>query len=267
MTSPIISVVMAVYNTSPVVLTQAIRSIQEQIVQNWELVIVNDGSDSQVTSLLKEFQKKDARIRIIDNQQNKGLTVSLNIGMKECRAAYIARMDADDIALPHRFAQQLSFLQSNNYDLVSANATFIDDKNHELSYQRKNFPSGPVTKKELFHGNYLIHSTFFGTREVFNQGYDETFRYAQDYEFLLRLLSKQFKVGYDPQILLLYRRGEKTLSQSKHREQEYAALRARWKAMQHLNYGVQFLPHFLFAALKASLPLQLKQNLLSLWHA
>jgi len=103
-----ISVVMPVYNTPDEWLKKAIDSILNQTYSNFEFIIIDDGSTNNVPSILKEYQEKDNRIKVILGE-HKGISAALNKGLKASRGEYIARMDGDDIAFPERFEKQVKF--------------------------------------------------------------------------------------------------------------------------------------------------------------
>ena len=94
---PLVSVVMSTFNHDKY-LSNTIDSILLQTFQDFELIVINDGSSDRTESILSEYQDKDDRIKIV-NHQNKGLTSSLNIGIKLAKGMYIARQDDDDISL------------------------------------------------------------------------------------------------------------------------------------------------------------------------
>ncbi len=96
---PELSVIIPVYNSAEYI-SEAIESILNQSYQNFELVIINDGSGDNSGSIIKSFS--DSRIKYFENEGNRGLVYSLNRGMEESKGRYIARMDADDIALPKK---------------------------------------------------------------------------------------------------------------------------------------------------------------------
>lgn len=108
---PIISVLMAVYNGEKY-LGEAIDSILAQTYSDFEFIIVNDGSTDHSESILQEYQRQDERIRVV-SRGNTGHTAALNEGLVYANGRYIARMDNDDIALPERFAKQVTFWKNN----------------------------------------------------------------------------------------------------------------------------------------------------------
>ncbi len=108
--NPIISVILPVYNAEKYI-EEAINSILEQTYQNFELIIINDGSTDTSLSVINQY-KKNNKVRIV-TQENKGLIFTLNKGIDLAKGQYIARMDADDIAHPERFEKQISLFEAN----------------------------------------------------------------------------------------------------------------------------------------------------------
>jgi glycosyltransferase involved in cell wall biosynthesis len=110
MSEPLVTVLMPVYNGGEF-LNQAIDSVLNQSYKNIEFLIINDGSTDNSIQTINAY--KDNRIRLINNDGNKGLVYSLNLGLKEAKGEYIARMDADDISLKERLEREVDFLMHN----------------------------------------------------------------------------------------------------------------------------------------------------------
>lgn len=118
-----VSVIMAVYNAE-IYVKQAIDSVLNQTLEDFELIIINDGSKDQTLNVIKSIS--DKRIVIID-QNNSGAANARNSGLKSAKGEYIAILDADDIALPDRLMKQVKFLEKNSeYGIVGGNAKVID---------------------------------------------------------------------------------------------------------------------------------------------
>ena len=104
---PLISVIMGSYNRGgdrqSSLLLKAVDSILAQTEQNFEFIIINDGSTDNTAELLEELAQKDKRIIVLTNKENHGLFYSLNKGLDKARGKYIARMDDDDFSFPNRF--------------------------------------------------------------------------------------------------------------------------------------------------------------------
>ena len=108
---PKISVLMSVYNEPVDWMRQAIESILNQTYKDFEFIIVNDNPEREENQLvLNEYRDKDSRISVLCNDQNIGLTKSLNKGLENANCEFVARMDADDIAFPDRLKLQLQYL-------------------------------------------------------------------------------------------------------------------------------------------------------------
>jgi len=119
--NPEVTVLMSVYNGSKY-LAEAIESILHQSYTDFEFLIINDGSTDLSEKIIKSYN--DRRINYIKNNENIGLTRSLNKGLCLARGKYIARMDADDISMPDRFKEQVDFMEKN--ENVVACGTFIE---------------------------------------------------------------------------------------------------------------------------------------------
>ncbi|MEO1235937.1 MAG: glycosyltransferase family 2 protein, partial [Planctomycetota bacterium] len=110
-TTPTISVLMPVYNCG-VYLDAAVRSVRDQTWTDLELVAVNDGSTDGSLDVLQRHADEDERVVVID-QPNGGIVAALNAGLARCRGAFIARMDGDDVAYPHRLERQLAWMRAH----------------------------------------------------------------------------------------------------------------------------------------------------------
>ena len=107
---PLVSIVIPVYNGEKY-LAECLDSVFAQTYSNWELVIINDGSSDGTENVILRYQ--DKRIKYLPNHTNKGIIFSLNRGLQESNGVYIARLDADDVALPSRIEKQVEFLTKN----------------------------------------------------------------------------------------------------------------------------------------------------------
>jgi hypothetical protein len=128
---PAISVVLPVYNGERY-LRQTLASLRWQSFTTWEAVCVNDGSTDSTLAILRDYAAADARFRVID-QPNGGIVAALNRGLAEAQADWVARLDGDDIALPHRFKTQLDFVRLHpETTLVGSAVTTIDPEGDVL---------------------------------------------------------------------------------------------------------------------------------------
>jgi len=214
--NPEISVIMSVYNGS-VFLQDAINSILQQTFQNFEFIIIDDGSTDRTWNTLK--QCNDDRVITFKNNENIGLTKSLNFGILKAKGNYIARMDADDISCPDRFLKQITFLKKNNYSLSGSWVKVIDDKNIEqetIKYQTNN---NLIKWKLLFHNQFAHSSTMFKKDIISDVGtYNNSILYSQDYDFFSRI-SDKYDVSNFPEILHFLRIWKNSISHQRQAQQ------------------------------------------------
>ena len=129
--SPRVSVVLPVWNGERY-LAAAIQSILDQSFAAFELLIVDDGSTDQTLSIAQRYAAKDARIELLRIEHG-GIANALNAGFQRARAPYVARMDADDIALPSRLQTQIAYLDSHpRCVVVGCDTEVIDESEHVL---------------------------------------------------------------------------------------------------------------------------------------
>ena len=209
MQKPVISIVMPVYNGTTT-LDSAIRSIQNQTLESWELVLVDDASSDDLSSIVSSFG--DSRIQVVRNVVNLGLAASLNRAVEIAAAPYIARMDADDVSYPERLEMQYDFMEKHHaVDLVGSSALVFREMGGAIGIM-----PATATHKAICDGGFtgafpLYHPTWMGKKEWFRRhAYDPLFRKAQDFELLLRA-SQTSTYANVQEILLGYRWEESRL--------------------------------------------------------
>lgn len=188
---------MSVYNGEKY-LREAIESILNQTFIDFEFIIVNDGSTDNSLKIIKNYS--DERILIINNEKNIGLTKSLNKALKQAKGEYIARQDADDISLPNRFEKQVKHFEKHpEVVLVGTNVCLIDETGEIIE---KRVVSAKPSIKDLFKKNRFSHGSVMIQKEIVDKlgGYNELFKYSQDYELWLRI-AKCYEVRNLTQVL------------------------------------------------------------------
>ena len=109
---PLVSVIMPVYNGEKY-LAEAIDSILVQTFTDFELLIVDDGSQDNSAEIIRSYVKRDSRIRFFQQEQNEGSANARNRGIANAKGEFIAAMDCDDVSLPERLQKQVDFLESH----------------------------------------------------------------------------------------------------------------------------------------------------------
>lgn len=216
MEKELISIIMSTYNEEQVDIERAITSILSQTYKNIEFIIICDKPDNHdVVAYLRKLNEEDQRVQCYMNEQNCGLTASLNTALRFAQGDYIARMDADDFSMPERLAHQKNFLEAHGYDLIGSYVECVNTSKETL-YNLKNMPvEFSSIKKKCLYNNPLAHPTWFGKKAVFvkNKGY-RNIPYAEDYDFLLRAIQNGFRLGNANESLLKYTIREASISTS-----------------------------------------------------
>lgn len=193
---------MPVYNDGDFV-AQAARSILAQTFADFEFVIVDDGSTDDAPHVLAELAARDGRIRVLTSPENEGIVSALNRGLDACRGEYIARMDADDVALAHRLARQVARMDEAP-DVVALGGAleYIDAAGASLGVRRTCGLDGSLLK-----ANPMLHPTVMIRREALEAAklrYQQRYRYAEDY-FLWLQLSRVGRLDALDDVVLQYR--------------------------------------------------------------
>jgi len=202
-TSPVVSVVMSVFNGASF-LAEAIESILGQSYDEFEFIIINDGSTDASQQIIDSYD--DCRISVVQ-QERHGLTWSLNKGLKMARGQFIARQDADDISLSTRLEKQVGILDTHpDVALVGTGVTVIDSSGQGV--RGFIYPSDHkrLIKRLYRTGNPLPHSTIMFRRDVVSRlgGYHDLFIKSQDLDMILRIIEK-YKVYSVPEELVKLR--------------------------------------------------------------
>lgn len=209
MSDPAVSVLMAVFNGGPH-LDASIRSIAGQTFTDWELVVVDDASTDGTREVVSVWSRRDPRIRLVENNTNKGQTPCLNQGLRECRGAWVARQDADDLSSPGRLAAQVDFVRAHPSTVLLGTAgRLIDEEGRKVGLLDVPSSAAGVAWTSMFLNPFLHTSVMFRRERV--DGYDECFRIAQDYDLWVRLLNAGPAANL-PQRLVSYRRSAASLS-------------------------------------------------------
>lgn len=144
---PAVTIYMPVFNAQDY-LSQAIESILSQSYTNFEFIIVDDASTDASWKIIKSYARRDKRIRAFKNTLNLGVSLTSNIAISHSRGKFLARLDADDIAMPDRIKKQVQFLtQKKQVVAVGGQCVLIDKNNKTVGY--KTFPTNPKTLSNM----------------------------------------------------------------------------------------------------------------------
>lgn len=197
---------MPVYNSQRY-LCAAVESIRGQTYKDFELIAVDDGSRDDSLEILREYESKDPRVRVI-SRPNTGIVGALNDGLAAATGEFIARMDADDIALPQRFEKQVAFLQSNPYHvLVGSQVMLMDPDGADLCPKRDTeYTHERIDWAHLNHRWPLVHPTVMMRRSAVESigRYRVKYQWLEDLDLFLRM-AEAGRLESLPDVLLRYR--------------------------------------------------------------
>lgn len=187
--NPLVSVILPTYNGGRYI-KKSVQSVLFQTLQDFELIIINDGSTDETPEILSGFASVSSKIHIIENRINVGFVKSLNEGIEQAIGKYIARIDDDDIWFnPKKLEKQIAFLENHSdYVLVGGGIVSIDTKGREIA--RLKFPERDEDiRNTLLTHNVFAHSTVLFRKSVLDEygGYENEFGFFSDHALWLKI--------------------------------------------------------------------------------
>lgn len=237
--TPPISVLMPVYNSARH-LPAAMESVLGQDFDDFEFVIVDDGSTDASLKLLQRYAAQDQRIRLI-SRPNTGIVGALNDGLAAARGEFVARMDSDDLCMPSRFTCQLEYLQHHQECLaVGSRILLIDEEGWPIRDMCTEQTHEEIDAMNLRGGGAAMNhpAVMFRTAVVRNLGgYRQELIYAEDLDLWLRL-AEIGRLCNLPQALLHYRMHANSIGHARSAEQHRKWRMAAAEAKQRRGYAV-----------------------------
>ena len=205
-----ISVILPIYKTPANYIEKSIESVLCQTYDEIELISIidrsNTSNDRSIEHVLDSY-KDDHRLITIFNKNHLGLSESANVGIATASGQYIARIDGDDINSRDRLQRQLEYLRSNKFDLVGSWALIIDESGRVIGSIKGPILPKNVRESVMFH-NPFVHSSILSKKICFRKAgfYSKSFRYSEDYDLIMRIISAGFQCSNYPNYLLFLRR-------------------------------------------------------------
>jgi glycosyltransferase involved in cell wall biosynthesis len=255
---PAVSVLMSVHDGAPWV-KEAVASVLAQTDGDLELIVVDDGSTDGTSDLLAAV--RDARLRVL-RQPRTGLTRALNRARGEARADLVARLDADDLALPERLARQRAFLARRpEIGLLGAAAREVDAAGAAVRVVQPPEDDAAI-RRALIRANPFVHSAVIARRAliVAAGGYDPTLAVAQDYDLWMRL-ARVTGLANLPDVLVVRRLGPRRVSVEREDDRLRTEARVRWRAVRSGAYPAWCAVFAVRPALALALPRPLRRAL------
>lgn len=225
-----ISIVMPAYNAEKFI-TGSIRSVVNQTYEDWELVVVNDGSTDNTRELVLGFAKRDARISLIDNPANLGVTKTRKLGVEQAKYSWIALLDSDDMWAPDKLSKQIDLARSIGAPaLLFTGTTYVDEKGRKTSYCLT--PPSKVDFKQLLVQNVVMCSSVLVHRDLLK--FDDAIHDGmhEDYAMWLSILKDEPYAYAVPEPLNIYRISSGSKSSNKLR----AAL-MNYRTLRYVGLG------------------------------
>lgn len=189
--NPHITIILPTYNGGDRI-GRTVSSVQQQSFQDWELLVVIDGSTDATLERVSRIAQQDNRIVVINNEQNQGIQKTLNHGLRRARGNYIARIDDDDTWIDARkLEKQYDFLESNpEHVLVGTGMILVDETGREIG--KYLFPKNDQDiRKKILGQNCFAHPTVMYRKDIVDQigGYSEQVKHqhVEDHELWLRM--------------------------------------------------------------------------------
>ncbi|KAJ0404627.1 hypothetical protein ATCC90586_001196 [Pythium insidiosum] len=197
--TPLVSVVMPVFNMEPFV-ELALRSVLQQTYPQMEIIVIDDASTDATPALVAALAAQDTRVKLVRNDANLGVAASLNKGFSLAQGTFVARMDGDDVAFPERIQRQLQFMLEHPHVDILGTSILVGHEPSDTSiataaaFETVVYPTSPLaTKWQLLFGCFVAHPTVMMHRRVLNtivasNGalYSTTAPACEDYDLWLR---------------------------------------------------------------------------------
>lgn len=233
-TKPLVSVIMPVFNPGKF-LSPAIDSILNQTYRQFELIIVDDSSTDNSWKTVKKYAKADKRIKVFQNPQNMGVSVTSNFAISQAQGDYITRMDSDDISPVYRLERQVKYLQSHPKTIaVGGQCVIINYKGEFIG--AKNFP---IISSEIHdmlfwavpiqQGCTMINRTLLPPDF---EWYTSTFRSAEEINLIFRL-TRYGQIANVKDVFPFYRHLSSSLSHKDPKTTFWLTLNSRLKAIRN----------------------------------
>jgi glycosyltransferase involved in cell wall biosynthesis len=239
MSNPVVSVLMPVFNVEKYI-AQAIHSILQQSFLDFELIILNDGSTDGTSKIIDQFQ--DHRIQRIDLTENRGLVNARNQLVTAARGRYIAFLDADDIAMPHRLSTQIAFLDGDTVDICGSAYYSLYEASGKIKTSKQRYSDADI-RALMTVSSPLCNPAVMGRAVVFKKfPYPLGRDYAEDYSLWAELSLAGYRFANLREKLITYRIHEKQTSQVQNTETNLIFSKSREHYLLGLGISEKWIP-------------------------
>ncbi|TDN82185.1 glycosyltransferase involved in cell wall biosynthesis [Salegentibacter sp. 24] len=239
---PLVSIIIPTYNRAHII-WETIESIKNQLFENWELILVDDGSFDNTAEVIEHFLI-DPRIIYVERPKDRlrGGNAARNYGFEIAKGSYVKWLDSDDLLAAHCLEKQMKLMEQGNYDVVFSRSRFFStkDKNGDFTWDKYWSRSFPLS--EPFK-NYLFGKIRFSTADALwkrnfidDVPFKENLRNSQEWLMLIQQLSKEPKYLIDEEVLVYSRLHGEQMHYNKVLALHYKhQILARFYAISHLS--------------------------------
>lgn len=236
MKHPRISVVMPAYNSEKYI-GEAIESILNQTFTDFELLVLNDSpNNKELEKIVKDYAKKDKRVKYMKNPKNLGVTESRNKLLKACTGEFIACMDSDDISMPTRFQKQIEYMEKHpECGVLGTGYKLFGTEEYTKKFPEK------ITILRLLQGCTIANPSVLMRKSVLDKNnitYDNNYNWCEDYEFWSRVVFFTEIHNLDD-ILLKYRWHGENISVEHAKKQKELADQVKQNILNRLTDDIQ----------------------------
>lgn len=208
----LISIIMAAYNAEKTI-GQAIKSVIGQTYENWELIVVDDRSTDNTTDIVQKFKDEDARIKLIQNNKNLGVSYTRRVGLTKAEGKWVAVLDSDDAWNNEKLEKQAKLQRKTQAKLLYTGSAFMDEKGRKMEGTLR-VPE-KISYKKLLKQNLISNSSALVTKELYEQNYVMADWLHEDFAMWLKILKRGITAYGIDEPLLIYRLDKSSKSGNK----------------------------------------------------
>lgn len=220
----VVSIIMPSYNAERYI-AQAIRSVQAQTYQEWELWVIDDASQDGTVKSVQALVQQEPRIHLVKLSENQGPAVARNVGIKQAQGRYIAFLDCDDWWPQDKLQQQLGFMKARQIALSYGGFAKTTEQGEVTAQYR---PHGVTTYRDMLKRAGFNLCTVMYDVEQMGKRYMEPGAISEDYTIWLDILKEGVTAQGLPDVLAFYRTRAQSVSANKHH-----AAKVRWQILRH----------------------------------
>lgn len=209
---PLVSILMAAYNSEKTI-QLAIRSVQAQTFEDWELIIINDCSTDNTPFIVTNIQKDDARIKLLNNEINSGVSISRKNGLKLASGKWIAVLDSDDMWDREKLEKQLAFADKTRGEFFFTGSSFIDAEGNSIDWQL-HVPE-TLSYRKLLKQNLISNSSVLINADLYKKYYAVGDKMHEDFAIWLSITREGYTAYGIDEPLLIYRLNNSSKSSNK----------------------------------------------------